>query len=181
MTGLPFQVARLLSVMTFAAIFVLDPRPVQAVEGQAAMGWAPYRNERFGFVITFPQALLRPEPEAGGDAGRAFSTADRRVRLLAGAGRNESGDTLDSYRRFLLDDAYKDARIDYAPVRATWFVLSGTRGDQMFYERVTFACDGRLIYGWQLVYPVAERALYDRVVEAIHRTYRVGRGDAGKC
>lgn len=153
----------------------------EAVEGNAAMGWTLYRNERFGFLLTYPQALMKPETAAAREAGIAISSQDGRVRLLAGAGPNTGSDTLEDYRQFLLGDAYQGAKIDYAPVRSTWFVLSGIRGNQMFYERVTFACGGRLIYGWQLVYPLAERALYDRVVEAIHRSYRVGRGDGGTC
>jgi hypothetical protein len=168
------------SVLCATFALGLQPTLAEAVEGNAAMGWTLYRNERFGFMLTYPQALMKPEAGVS-DAGIAISSPDKRVRLLAGAGPNEGNDTLESYRQFLLGESYKDVKIDYAPVRSTWFVLSGIRGDQMFYERVTFACGGRMIHGWQLIYPVAERALYDRVVEAIHRSYRVGRGDGGTC
>ena len=68
----------------------------------------------------------------------------------------------------------------------SWFVLSGTRDGTMFYERVTFTCGGRRINSWAMLYPVAERRLYDRIVEQVARSYphrrgqlRVGEGLGG--
>ena len=75
---------------------------------------------------------------------------------------------------FLLTESYAGAAIDYAPVRDTWFVLSGIRNGTMFYERVTFTCGGRRINSWAMLYPVAERRFYDRSVEQVHRSYRAG-------
>jgi hypothetical protein len=63
-------------------------------------------------------------------------------------------------------------------------VLSGTLGDHEFYERVSFTCGGRLINSWAMVYPVApaaENRVYDRIVEAIARTYTPGAGRSGNC
>ena len=59
--------------------------------------------------------------------------------------------------------------------------MSGTLGQEMFYERVSFSCDRRSFHGWLITYPVLERQFYDAVVEEMHRTYRYGRrrdGDA---
>jgi hypothetical protein len=50
-----------------------------------------------------------------------------------------------------------------------------------FYERVSFTCGGRLINSWALLYPVSERGIYDRIVEAIARTYSPGAGRSGQC
>ena len=60
-------------------------------------------------------------------------------------------------------------------------VVSGTRGDMHFYERVSFTCGGKLINSWALLYPVSERHIYDRVVEAVARTYQPGSGRTGEC
>jgi hypothetical protein len=51
----------------------------------------------------------------------------------------------------------------------------------MFYERVTLSCDGRSIHGWLLVYPIAERSLFDAIGEEIHRTYRYDIGANARC
>jgi hypothetical protein len=67
------------------------------------------------------------------------------------------------------------------PVREDWFVLSGRQDDEMFYERIAFACGGRYIYGWQIKYPVSQRRRYDAITESIHKSYKVGRGRDGNC
>jgi hypothetical protein len=38
-----------------------------------------------------------------------------------------------------------------------------------------------LINSWAMLYPVAERKRYDRVVEAVARTYVPGAGRGGRC
>jgi hypothetical protein len=157
--------------------------PGRAISGSSngASSTAVYRNERFGFELTYPSAVFEPGevPDAG--QGMIFTSRDGAARLLVSAGRNETGETLRSYRRFVLSKSYPGARIEYAPVRGSWFVLSGANGDTMFYERITFRCAGKAIYGWQMTYPIAERGIYDPIVEAIHRSYRPGRGEGGNC
>lgn len=140
-----------------------------------------YLNVKYGFSLAVPSDIFVAAPTRNPDAGALWQSRDGRSRLLAVAAENEAGESLQNYRRFLLNDLYKGAVLDYAPMRDTWFVLSGRIDDMMFYERITFACDGRYIYGWQLNYPVAERNVYDRIVEAVHRSYRPGRGEDGRC
>lgn len=140
-----------------------------------------YRNERFGFQLSYPSAVFEPGEEPEGGQGMVFQSRDGAAQLLVSAGRNATGETLGSYRRFVLSKTYANARIAYAPVRSSWFVLSGTNGDTMFYERITFRCGGKMIYGWQMTYPVAKRETYDPIVEAVHRSYRPGNGEGGTC
>lgn len=177
--------ARALVALGLSCAFALLSAMAYGFERGNRGVWEIYRNERFGFQIAYPTALLEPDGSVESSAGRLFRSRDGRVTLLAGAGLNEAGDSIATYRDFLLAESYQSARLDYAPVRSTWFVLSGlqagTSGDEMFYERVTFTCSGRMIYGWRLTYPAAERAVYDRIVEGIHRGYRPGQGENGAC
>jgi hypothetical protein len=143
--------------------------------------WATYRNPRFGFSISYPADVFRPAPAPANGDGQLWKSVDGWAQLLASAGRNTPGETLLSYRRLVLEKSYPGAVLDYAPVRDTWFVLSGTMSNTIFYERVTFACGGRYIYGWAITYPAAKRSFYDPMVEAIHRSYRPGRGEDGDC
>jgi hypothetical protein len=104
---------------------------------------------------------------------------DGNAKLLAGALENADGMSLTEYRAFLLKQSYAGAEVDYAPLRDTWFVLSGTRDGTIFYERVTFTCGGKLINSWAMLYPAAERQVYDRILEKVARTYRAGERDCG--
>lgn len=165
----------LLATLTAAASL-----PALAVSERAA-DWTSYRNARYGFMIAYPTALFAPDPEKESDQGRAVVSADGRARLLVGAFENADQTSLADYRAVLLKESYAGAAIDYAPVRDKWFVLSGTRDGNMFYERVTFTCGGRIINSWAMVYPAVERRTYDRVVERVARSYAPGAGAGGNC
>jgi hypothetical protein len=149
-------------------------------------GWSTYKSPDFGFSFTFPDGLFKLDqssPQANG--GGIWLTEDRRARLIATSGPNESRETLSSYRQTIMNESYANARLDYAPMLPNGFVLSGVlaspQGERMFYERVTFVCDGRFIYGWQMMYPAAQRQKFDRIVEAVSRSYKTGRGGKGDC
>ncbi|HJU32590.1 MAG TPA: hypothetical protein VJ740_14085 [Hyphomicrobiaceae bacterium] len=144
-----------------------------AVENEGRV--ASYRNERYGFSLSYPGAVFTPQPATEQQEGRVFVSRDGNARLLVGALANADRVSLRDYRAIVLQQSYPGAEIDYAPVRDTWFVLSGERDGVMFYERVTFTCGGRLINSWAMLYPVAERAVYDRIVEHVARSYRPGR------
>ncbi len=111
---------------------------------------------------------------------RAFVSRDGRAILHITAGPIAAGLTVPEVPPHGDGAAVRRATYDYSPQQSHWFVLSGTRGNDMFYERITFSCDGAL-HGWQLTYPVAERAFYDRVVEEMHRGYRHSNGPGARC
>ncbi len=139
---------------------------------------ATYVNRRYGFTISYPTARFKPQ-EPLRDEGRVWVSHDGNAKLLAGALENADGMSLTEYRAFLLKQSYAGAEVDYAPLRDTWFVLSGTRDGTIFYERVTFTCGGKLINSWAMLYPAAERQVYDRILEKVARTYRAGERDCG--
>jgi serine/threonine-protein kinase len=144
--------------------------------------WATHRNARFGFALRYPGEVFAAAETTSGDIPvRTFMSRDGRATLLITAGPIADGLTLPKYRRSVMEQRYGGATYDYTPQQAHWFVLSGTRGEEMFYERITFACDGRSLHGWQLRYPLADRAFYDRIVEAMHRGYRHSNGPGARC
>jgi hypothetical protein len=157
------------------------------VAGEAAAGrvklkdWSTVENERFGFLLAYPGSIFAPREGSSPDEGTVLVSRDGNARLAVAAFENENEATLEEYRDQLLSENYNGAKIDYAPVKKKWFVVSGTRGEMHFYERVSFTCGGKLINSWALLYPAAERGLYDRVVEAIAESYTPGAGRSGEC
>ena len=143
--------------------------------------WATLRNDRHGFTIAYPIEVFEQKTEPTTDEGRVLLSKDGKAKLLIGAFENGENSSLEDYRQFLLDSQWAGAAIDYSPVRKKWFVLSGIKDDQIFYERVSFTCGGKLINSWAMVYPTAERKVYDRVLEAIAKTYLAGAGKEGNC
>ena len=143
--------------------------------------WTTVKNERRGFAIAYPTGVFEQKTQPNSEDGRVFSSKDGKAKLLVGAFDNEQNNTLEEYRQFLLNEHYAGAVIDYAPIRKKWFVLSGTQNGQSFYQRVSFTCGGKLINSWAMLYPQDERKTYDRVVEAVARTYMPGAGRTGTC
>ena len=140
-----------------------------------ADGWGNYRDSRYGFSIAYPSNIFRPDPNAQSRSGaRAFISRDGTAKLLVGAFDNESGESMAQYRSYILKQSYAGADIDYAPVRKKFFVLSGNHNGITFYERVSFTCGGNVINSWAMIYPQSEKRFYDKVVEAVAKTYRPG-------
>ena len=107
--------------------------PTSGAAAKEQGGIATYRNERHGFSLSYPAGAFAPQPSPGDGEGRAFVSRDGNARLLAGALPNAEGINLRDYRALVLQQSYQGAAIDYAPVGATWFVLSGIHSGVMFY------------------------------------------------
>lgn len=144
--------------------------------------WETIQSERHGFMIAYPGSVFTSREDGpNSDDGHVLISRDGGARLVVGAFPNDTDASLAEYRAQLLSDNYGGADLDYAPVKKRSFIISGTRGDMHFYERVSFTCGGRLINSWALLYPVSERHIYDRIVEAIAPTYSPGAGRTGQC
>ena len=178
---IPAMPFRLPSAAVLTLALLAGPVPVSARPANNFSDWATIYNARFGFQIAYPADILRPAQSPPGDDGRVLVSADGKVRMIVATFDNAENLTLSAYRDFLLADIYAGTRLDYQAVKTRWFVISGTKGSQTFYERVTFSCGGRMINSWAIRYPTAERGLYDRVVEKIAHTYSVGAGAGGRC
>jgi hypothetical protein len=140
-----------------------------------------YDNDKHGFSLTYPADKFVALPQSSPDGWQAVST-DGNARLLVGTIANFDGKGLTEYRAFLLNAAYPGAKVDYAPVRDTWFVVSGVRKDGItaFYQRVNFVCGGRNINSWAVIFPYGQEPVYSRIIDQIHRDYAVGDGNCAK-
>jgi hypothetical protein len=148
--------------------------------GLAQDGGGTYRNDRYGFTLKYPSSQFIALPVATED-GRQFVSTDGKARLLAGTVANVDNRGLKSYREFLIRETYAGADITYAPVRGTWFVLSGIKKDgTLFYQRVNFLCGGRSINSWAMLFPAADKPIFQPVIEAVHRDYRAGSGNCAR-
>jgi hypothetical protein len=137
-----------------------------------AQDWRQYRNERYGFTLEYPANLLATERVAEAGDGQVFASSDDQARLLVGALPNESGYTPVSYQEYIARHSYPDYQIDYRRTGGSWFALSGEGGGRIFYEKVMFTCGGRLINSFAMVYPSAQRHVFDPVVERIENSFR---------
>jgi len=174
------KIHRLIPLASLALIAGGAAIPALAVKERFAK-FNTYQNAKHGFAIAFPEGVFKSEPVESNEDGQMYASPDGRARLLVGALVNEDQRPIGEYRELVMQESYAGAKLDYAPLKERWFVLSGVRQGNTFYERVTFTCGGKLINSWAMVYPSAEAQLYDRVVEAVARSYSPGAGRTGKC
>jgi hypothetical protein len=143
------------------------------------LDWTPVKNGRLGFMFAYPAKVYKPE---AGDptaplkaktekrAGQVFRSTDGKAFLQVAAFANVDRIDIAAYKARVAQ-TYNN-KIEYERLTPGFFVLSGVRGKDTFYERVYFTCGGRVITAWSMTYPTSEGALYDRIVEEVARTFR---------
>ena len=143
------------------------------------LDWVTYVNDRFRFSMRYPADVFAPERRSEAGDGEVFVATQGQGRLLVGAFENRDGHSVASYRELIRRQSYADYEVSYAPRGQTWFVLSGESTDKVFYEKVMFSCQGRVINSFALVYPIERKRQFDPIVERIENTFRPGTGCGG--
>ena len=72
----------------------------------------------------------------------------------------------------MIDNTGGYEEITYQPRGRSWFVLSGYRGDQIYYEKVMFSCGGRVVNILAIAYPTSERGQFDPMLERMEDTFK---------
>jgi hypothetical protein len=135
--------------------------------------WRLYQNDRYGTTIDYPD-FFRVEPRPDADDGRTFKSADGGKFLVYGSF------ALDSDLAELLDDALKNlkagATVTYQAHRDNWFVISGTDGEDLFYERHLLSHRGEIVNSFVISYPAKLKQTYDPIVTRMAQSLRAGSG-----
>jgi curved DNA-binding protein CbpA len=185
-------------LVTFAVRRHLDAAPAQSATPAAALAgysddlaglsgparaaiWRTYRDPRFGFSLRYPAGIFTRDAARSDANVHTFVSRDGRAVLRIVAAENTAGIALADLRRALMKGRYAGATFDSAPRRRHWFALSGTRGDEVFLERITYSCDGRSMHGWQMMYPATQRGTYDELARLVLRNHPHGNGPSSAC
>ena len=92
-------------------------------------------------------------PEADSKVSRGFRSADGEVTLIA-MGMVNPFDDLTSFRKDLLAQP-QNSGVTYKPKGDGWFVLSGYRGNYIYYEKYVFSEDEMLVQAFVIEYDKA--------------------------
>lgn len=144
--------------------------------------WTAIRSARFGFALSYPSDVFTSAArDPVEDRQRLFQSKDGRALLWISVIPNRPPKTVTEYRHLLMMGRYAAATFDYTPQASNGFVLSGRVGEEVFYEHVTYSCDHRTIHRWLILYPLAERAYFDEIVETMLESYRYDLGARADC
>jgi serine/threonine-protein kinase len=142
----------------------------------AAQTWRTYRNPRFGTTIEYPDRFRPGRPPDNG-AGLGFTASDTASFSVYGS-HNALDHDIKGLEAFVRENLTAGERITYSARGANWFVLAGVAGnDMIFYDRHLLSHGGRIVNGFQMLYPSRLKALYDPIVTRMSRSLRAGRGD----
>jgi hypothetical protein len=134
--------------------------------------WVTYMNPRFGTIADYPANIftVRDPPPENGD-GQSFRSGDGRAQLSIYGAYNAEGDTPQRYLEKLAGEG-----VSYRRTTARTYVMSGTRNDQLFYERCNFQ-EGKsdIINCFTVTYPAAEKVAWDPIVTRLSKSLRAGR------
>lgn len=134
--------------------------PLAMARAEAGLngGWATYSNARFGTTVDYPADLFEMQPAPENDDGRRFLSRDGSAGFLVYAGFNVLDQTLTE----LADEAAAGAdSVTYRQESRRWYLLLGTRGDDIFYRKVILADD--IVHSFEISYPASQRDLFDPI------------------
>jgi curved DNA-binding protein CbpA len=156
---------------------------IRAMQGHevSPKSWVVIGGRKRGFQLSYPADVFLAKGGGTADDNRLLVSVDGRALMRVYFVRNRMATTPSQVRTSLLATRYAGATLDHAVRSEFWFVLSGTLGDEMFYERVIFSCDRQSFHGWLMTYPVAERQIYDALVDQINRTYHHSWSEDWRC
>jgi serine/threonine-protein kinase len=137
--------------------------------------WKHYANDRFGTSIDYPSRFKPGEPPDNKD-GLSFRAPDG-ARLLVWGSFNALEHGVAELEEFLRESANeKSDKITYRASGKNWLVLSGTRGDAIFYTRHLFSHKNEVENAFEISYPAALAGEYNPIVARIAKSLKGGRG-----
>ena len=161
--------ARALSLAVVALSFAISCGPLSRADD-----WRIYQNDRYGTTIEYP-STFRPQPPPDADDGRAFKSADGgEFSVFASYGGIDSD--LAQYRDSVVKNLDAGSVVTYQTHGGNWFVVSGTKGDKIFYERHLLSHRGEMTEGFVITYPASLKQTYDPIVARMAKSFRSGSG-----
>ena len=122
--------------------------------------WTLYMNARFGTRLLYPADMFGRGVESDNGDGISLRAADGGTLAIFGQWNIDEESPARFERRVAQAPAYR--QLDYRLVRGNFVVLSGFRGNRVYYERYAFA--NGAIHAFVLEYPASRRARYAPVI-----------------
>jgi hypothetical protein len=155
------------SRLVLIAFLVLSASP-PGIAASEEIIYHTYANSRFGYTIKYPANVLIPQGESTNSDGQKFISSDGSASLLVWGSHNALDESLQS--------RYNDTRkefggsITYQVLKNHWFVISGYKEDNIFYQKTIFSND--IFKTFIITYKRTHRRLFDPIVPEIGGSFK---------
>lgn len=157
---------------TLIAATALQAAALPSFAARDNHAWKTYTNERFGFSVCYPSDLLRPEAAPDNNDGRTFIGSNG-AKIAAWGSLNAMDWTLAvSARQDEQRLANDGGKVTYKAIRKGFYVISGRKGDQIFYNRTALA-NGKFSTV-ELTYPTADSAVWNAISARVSQCFEPG-------
>jgi serine/threonine-protein kinase len=152
--------------------FLLATLVVASGGDSRAEMWRSYHNTRFGTTADVP-ASWTTGPEQANNDGRRFTSPDKHTEIIiSGIFANVATDDELASRL----EAGEGETIKFKTRQGKWVVVSGTKGDRIFYRKTLLSCGDVIANDLWIEYPAAEKEKYDALVAHVAASLRPGPG-----
>jgi hypothetical protein len=152
------------------AIFAIAGLSVPA----AASRWASETENGLGLSYSYPTDVFSRAEGDGKPYFHYFASKSSEAKFLVGGWNNAKGQSPAGFKQWLIENVGGYDELTYRPRGRSWFVLSGYRGNSIYYEKVMFSCGGSLVNVFAITYPTQRRDLFDPIVERMEDSFRPG-------
>ena len=143
-----------------------------AAASATADDWLTYQNDRYGTTIDYPD-LFKMQRPPDSDDGREFKSADG-ADFTVSASYFALDFTVAKYHDFIVKNLDSGSVITYEARGKDWFVISGTAGDKIFYEKHLLSHG--MNEDFVMSYPASAKQTYDPIVARMTKSFRSGKG-----
>lgn len=137
----------------------------------AAESWRVYANARFGSVADVPRDW-RPGREPENGDGLRFASPDGQASVTV-SGSLHIWDTPEEAMD-IMQGADKDETVTYQRRTKRMLIVSGTRGNAIFYRKSILSCRDQIWNSVSIEYPAQRKAAYDALVTHVAGSLRFG-------
>jgi len=163
---MPISVRLALVPIPFAIISIF------ATPGESRdLEWKVYWDEARGCRLEYPAALFSQDTREQGKPHK-FSSADQSIYFRVMGAENTSNWTPQDIREKYLQ-ADMPGNITYERTRGRFLVLSGYRGGNIFYTKVTVSGDQHTACILDITYPRSLKKQFDGIVTRMSRSFHV--------
>lgn len=137
-----------------------------------------YCNRRYSYCITYPDQVLKPEPEAPNGDGRIFNNPEGGEFLRVFGRTNPDPDAGDinlkkeiaeEIVQFLKDSSHTHAAVTYSKVGKDFYVFSGKKEGTVYYQKAIRKGEGIAIAVFR--YDEKQKAEYDVIVTTMAKSF----------